>query len=92
MQKKQNKSSESSEKNPQRNVPLGKTGKDGVMAGKVPDRKQAMRDERREEEEEALLPEDPDPILDEQDLEENHLSVDDADKIEWDPESKTDER
>jgi hypothetical protein len=51
------------------------------------ERRQAVRDERREEEEERSIPDDTDPVLDEQDLKENNLSVEDADKIEWDPES-----
>ena len=51
------------------------------------EKRQAVRDERREEEEERSIPEDTDPELDEQDLKDNNLSVEGADKIEWDPES-----
>lgn len=51
------------------------------------DMRQAKMDEERELKEEASLPDDPDPVLDEQDLEENHLSTDEADRIEWDPQS-----
>lgn len=51
------------------------------------DMRQAKMDEEKELREEASMPEDPDPVLDEQDLEENDLSTDEADKIEWDPQS-----
>jgi hypothetical protein len=67
--------------------------------GKTPNRdnapddmRQAKMDEQRELKEEASLPDDPDPTLDEQDLEENDLSVDEADRIEWDPQSKENKR
>lgn len=52
------------------------------------DMRQGKMDEQRELREEASMPEDPDPVLDEQDLEENNLSDDEADKVEWDPQSK----
>lgn len=45
-------------------------------------------DEQRELKEEASLPDDQDPVPDEQDLQENHLSDEEADNIEWDPQSK----
>lgn len=54
--------------------------------------RQARMDEQKELKEEASLPDDPDPALDEQDLEENHLSMDEADKIEWDPQAKQDKK
>ncbi|HVV06780.1 MAG TPA: hypothetical protein VHC96_21260 [Puia sp.] len=57
-----------------------------------PDMRQARMDEQKELKEEASLPDDPDPALDEQDLEENHLSMDEADKIEWDPQAKQDKK
>lgn len=52
------------------------------------DMRQAKMDEQRELKDEASLPEDPDPVLDDQDLEENNLSEDDADRVEWDPQSQ----
>jgi hypothetical protein len=67
----------------------GQTDKEHNMKNELSpeERRQAVRDERREEEEERSIPDDTDPVLDEQDLKENNLSVEDADKIEWDPES-----
>jgi hypothetical protein len=52
------------------------------------DMRQAKMDEEKELREEASMPEDPDPVLDEQDLEENDLSTDEADRVEWDAQSK----
>jgi hypothetical protein len=66
---------------PQGRTPNRDKNNDGM------DMRQAKMDEERELKEEASLPDDPDPALDEQDLEENQLSVDEADKIEWDPQS-----
>lgn len=57
-----------------------------------PDMRQAKMDEQKELKEEASLPDDPDPTLDEQDLQENNLSVEEADKVEWDPQSKQDKK
>ncbi|HEV2353941.1 MAG TPA: hypothetical protein VGR89_06850 [Puia sp.] len=45
----------------------------------------AMRAEQREQKEEDAIPDDPDPVLDEQDLKDNNLTVEQADDIEWDP-------
>jgi hypothetical protein len=62
--------------------------------GKTPNRadagdmRQARQQEQQELKEEASLPEDPDPALDEQDLEENKLSVEEADNIQWDQPSE----
>lgn len=56
------------------------------------DMRQARMDEQRELREEAAMPDDPDPVLDEQDLEENGLSTDEADRIEWDPQSEKNKR
>ncbi|HVU57789.1 MAG TPA: hypothetical protein VHD83_22160 [Puia sp.] len=52
------------------------------------DMRQARMEEQRELKDEASLPDDPDPALDEQDLDENHLSTDEADRVEWDPQAK----
>lgn len=49
--------------------------------------RQAKMDEEKELRDEASMPEDPDPVLDEQDLEDNQLSDEEADNIEWDPQS-----
>ncbi|MBS1605076.1 MAG: hypothetical protein JST42_20605 [Bacteroidetes bacterium] len=67
----------------------GQSGKEHNMRTELsPEQaRQAVRDERREDEEERSIPDDTDPELDEQDLKENNLSVEGADKIEWDPES-----
>ncbi|HWB93388.1 MAG TPA: hypothetical protein VG605_16115 [Puia sp.] len=70
----------------------GNSGMDSM--NKTPNRnnsqdemRQAKMDEEKELRDEASMPEDPDPVLDEQDLEDNQLSDEEADNIEWDPQS-----
>ena len=75
------------------------TKKQDQHPGKKPDTKSSQRPEdaeqqrknatnqhlgeEREDDEEGI--EDDEPVLDEQDLEENHLSDEEADNIEWEP-------
>jgi len=65
----------------------GQPGKEHNMKSELSpeEKRQAARNERREEE--WSIPDDTDPQLDEQDMKENNLSAEGADKIEWDPES-----
>jgi hypothetical protein len=67
---------------PENKTPQRNGGHDEMRQGKL--------DEEKELKEEASLPDDPDPVLDEQDLEENQLSTEEADAIEWEPEAKKD--
>lgn len=53
----------------------------------IDEREEDVRNPDAEQQEEESEVEDPDPVLDENDLEENSLSDEEADNIEWDPES-----